>query len=66
MGAHIAGYALLTGGIYNFGALTVDGTTTITDNFAYDIGGGIYNEADITILPPATVTGNTPDDCYGC
>lgn len=47
------------GGIYNYGTVTLNGSTSITGNIAEDGAGGIYNEGTVIMNGRSSVTGNS-------
>ncbi len=60
--------AVRGGGLYNFGALTLAGSSSVINNVATEEGGGILNlqsqGATISFTPnwTGTISGNEPDD----
>lgn len=47
------------GGIWNFGTLTLKGSSSVTGNSAEDGAGGIYNFGTLTLNGSSSVSGNT-------
>jgi predicted outer membrane repeat protein len=47
------------GGIYNYGTVTLNGSTSVIGNISEDGGGGIYNEGTIVMNGRSSVTGNS-------
>jgi hypothetical protein len=62
--APFVGPGLFGGGIFNDGALTLNGSSSVSGSTAA-IGGGIANDGTLTLNDSSSVTGNTADDGGG-